>query len=68
MREICTSGSVRGGGGNVLTYSAVDLGSRIEPGDEGGGVGQARDRGGKAELIVGGGIAELIDEQIAEKL
>ena len=23
MREICTSGSVRGGGGNVLTYSAI---------------------------------------------
>src|SRR6266852_4870744 len=25
MREICTSGSVRGGGGNVPTYSAIDL-------------------------------------------
>ena len=24
MREICTSGSVRGGDGNVPTYSAVD--------------------------------------------
>ena len=23
MREICTSGSVRGGGGNVPTYSAI---------------------------------------------
>jgi len=23
MREICTSGSVRGEGGNILTYSAV---------------------------------------------
>jgi hypothetical protein len=25
MREICTSGSVRGGGGNVPTYSAIDV-------------------------------------------
>ena len=25
MREICTSGSVRGEGGNILTYSAVRL-------------------------------------------
>src|SRR6516164_71569 len=25
MREICTSGSVRGEGGNILTYSALDL-------------------------------------------
>ena len=25
MREICTSGSVRGGDGNVPTYSAVDF-------------------------------------------
>ena len=24
MREICTSGSVRGEGGNILTYSAMD--------------------------------------------
>jgi hypothetical protein len=25
MRENCTSGSVRGEGGNILTYSARDL-------------------------------------------
>ena len=25
MREICTSGSVRGEGGNILTYSAILL-------------------------------------------
>ena len=24
MREICTSGSVRGEGGNILAYSALD--------------------------------------------
>src|SRR5215470_6630071 len=26
MREICTSGTVRGGGGNILTYSEVPAG------------------------------------------
>jgi hypothetical protein len=31
MREICTSGSVRGEGGNILTYSAFCLsgGSKV---------------------------------------
>ena len=28
MREICTSGSARGGGGNVPTYSACRLDNR----------------------------------------
>ena len=35
MREICTSGSVRGGGGNVPTYSARDFGDRTGPGSGG---------------------------------
>ena len=42
-REICTSGSVRGEDGNILTYSAVDA---AEPGQaalEGGVVGQSRE-------------------------
>jgi hypothetical protein len=30
MREICTSGSVRGGGGNVPTYSAQRVLSDVE--------------------------------------
>jgi hypothetical protein len=34
MREICTSGSVRGEGGNILTYSAVLLPQRREMGSE----------------------------------
>ena len=28
MREICTSGSVRGGDGNILAYSALGLDDR----------------------------------------
>jgi hypothetical protein len=30
MRESCTSGSVRGGDGNVPTYSAIDLPGRCQ--------------------------------------
>lgn len=30
MREICTSGSVRDGGGNVPIYSALDLAEGVE--------------------------------------
>ena len=40
MREICTSGSVRGGGDNVPTYSAFDRAQRVETYGEGGGLGQ----------------------------
>jgi hypothetical protein len=31
MREICTSGSVRGEGGNILAYSAVGCAGRRNP-------------------------------------
>src|SRR5437773_4911247 len=31
MREICTSGSVRGEGGNILTYSAASVSDRSGP-------------------------------------
>ena len=30
MREICTSGSVRGGDGNIPTYSALHTAERFE--------------------------------------
>jgi hypothetical protein len=51
MREICMSGSVRGGGGNVPTYSAVDLGQSFQPSGEGGGVGRSCERPGKAKFV-----------------
>jgi hypothetical protein len=44
----------------------VDLGCRVEPSGERGGVGQARERAGKAEFVVGEGGAQLIQEQVAE--
>src|SRR6516225_11873934 len=67
MREICTSGSVRGGGGNVLTYSAFDLAQGGEPGFEacrlgdGGLVGKELQPPG----LVGGG--QLFEEQATEE-
>jgi len=43
MREICTSGSVRGEGGNILTYSAVLALERREMRGEGLAATQALD-------------------------
>ena len=40
MREICTSGSVRGGDGNIPTYSALGAAQRRERGVEGALVGK----------------------------
>ena len=40
MREICTSGSVRGGGGNVPTYSAAPLPDGSEMAQERTSVGE----------------------------
>src|SRR5438034_4827064 len=42
MREICTSGSVRGEGGNILTYSAARLPTRGEERGEGFRSGEMR--------------------------
>jgi hypothetical protein len=41
MREICTSGSVRGGGDNVPTYSAPLLAERHQVAEEGSSVAHA---------------------------
>jgi hypothetical protein len=43
MREICTSGSVRGEGGNILTYSAVLPHQRCEVRGKGFAATQALD-------------------------
>ena len=40
MREICTSGSVRDGDGNVPIYSALGLAQRREEGSEGSRLGE----------------------------
>src|SRR5215469_12406515 len=67
MREICTSGSVRGEGGNILTYSAFDLAQCGEEGlegcrlGEGGLVGEELQSAG----LVGG--VQPFEEQAAEQ-
>ena len=66
MREIRTSGSVRDGGGDVPIYSAVDLSQCIEPGDEASGNRQAGESTGEAELTIGEGGAQLLEEQVPE--
>ena len=43
MRETCTSGSVRGGDGDIPTYSALDAAQRRERGVEGALVGERRE-------------------------
>src|SRR5947208_11381817 len=50
MREICTSGSVRDGDGNVPIYSAANGAQRPQVGSEHGRPGQARQIAEEAEL------------------
>lgn len=49
MREFRTSGSVRGGDGNVPTYSAALLPDRSKVAQEGASVGQVRHRSEEGE-------------------
>src|SRR5207244_5639223 len=63
MREICTSGSVRDGDGNVPIYSAFGLAQRREEGSECSRLGE---RGVVAEEREASGLvgsAELAEEQ-----
>src|SRR5260370_29499297 len=63
MREICTSGSVRDGDGNVPIYSALDLAQRCEEGSEGSRLGEGgavAERREAASLV---GSEELAQEQ-----
>jgi len=50
MREICTSGSVRGGGGNAPTYSAALLADRCQVTQERPALGKMRDAAEEGEL------------------
>jgi len=50
MREICTSGSVRDGDGNVPIYSAANGAQRPQPGSEGSWRGQVRQIAKEPEL------------------
>src|SRR5215472_14556990 len=67
MRETCTSGSVRGEGGNILTYSAFDLAQCGEEGLEGSGLGEGGLVGEELQSpgLVGG--VQPIEEQATEE-
>jgi hypothetical protein len=50
-REYCTSGSVRGEGGNILTYSAARKRGGVAARGEGAAAGDAGDRGPQQRVI-----------------
>ncbi len=66
MRETCTSGSVRGGGDNVPTYSAVDGPGRRQVTAECGGLMQVTVCGEELQLAGGECFPQVAQEQPAE--
>jgi hypothetical protein len=66
MREICTSGSVRGEGGNILTYSAFLALEWREMRGEGLGATQARDLAKERQPACRVGIDERRQEEPPE--
>src|SRR5437764_6147197 len=67
MREICTSGSVRGEGGNILTYSAVLPFKRCEKGVEGLAAAQVLDLAKEREPARRVGVGERRQEEPPEQ-
>ena len=67
MREICTSGSVRGEGGNILTYSAVLALERCETCGEGLAAMQVLDLAKEREPACRVGVGERRQEQPPEQ-
>src|SRR5256885_16378301 len=63
MREICTSGSVRGGGGNVPTYSAFGTTNRGEITPECCGFMQVAVRGEEVQFSGGERLLQVVQEQ-----
>ena len=68
MREICTSGSVRGEGGNILTYSALGAAQRGQVAGEGGSRVERGKIGKKAQLASHESGLQTLQEQAAEEL
>src|SRR3974377_1001381 len=68
MREICTSGSVRGGGGNVPTYSALGAAQRRHKAGERRGRVERGEIGKEAELAGIEGGLQTVEKQPAEEL
>ena len=67
MREICTSGSARGEGGNILTYSAVLFAERREMRGEGLATAQASDLAEEPQSACRVGVSERGQEEPPEQ-
>ena len=67
MREICTSGSVRGEGGNILTYSAVLSLEGREVGGKGRWVTQAVEIAEERQPARRVGVGERLQEEPPEQ-
>jgi hypothetical protein len=68
MREICTSGSVRGGDGNIPTYSAAFVTDRREVAQEGPSVSERCEAAEEDKLAGVVKCDQLGEEQAAEQL
>ena len=66
MREICTSGSVRGGGDNVPTYSAFGVPNRRQMAQECGGLMQVAVRGEEFQRAGGERLRQVTQEQASK--
>ena len=66
MRETCKSGSVRGGDGDIPTYSAIDAPRGGQMSDEGSGIGQMREIAEEAETPGAEGGLQAFEEEAAE--
>ena len=67
MREIRTSGTVRGGDGDIPTYSALGAAQRREGGVEGGLVGERREVADEGEAAGSMQGRESVEEESAEE-
>src|SRR5208337_2189657 len=68
MREICTSGSVRGGGGDVPTCSALGVPNWRQVAPECGGLLQMAVRGEELQLFSAEGLLQVVQELAPEHL
>jgi hypothetical protein len=66
MREICTSGSVRGGGDDVPTYSAFGVPNRRQIAQECGGLMQVAVCGEEVQLASSEGLFQVVHESPPE--
>ena len=67
MLETGASGSVRGGDGNIPTYSAIDAAQFGDTRVESGGVGEARERTGEAQPAGVIGVLQVAQKEPAEQ-